>query len=61
MHNKHKEKLMEFHADDDLGVHNKYLAIAIHVAIRLVVVRLLISIFLKQHILWQCLTNGLDN
>jgi hypothetical protein len=29
---------MELHADDDLGVHKKYLAIAIHVAIRLVVV-----------------------
>jgi len=38
MHNKHKEKFMELHANDDLGVHNKYLAIAIHVAIRLVVV-----------------------
>ncbi len=38
MHNKHKEKFMELHADGDLGVHNKYLAIAIHVAIRLVVV-----------------------
>jgi hypothetical protein len=38
MHNKHKEKFTELHADDDLGVHNKYLAIVIHVAIRLVVV-----------------------
>jgi hypothetical protein len=38
MHNKHKEKFMELHANDDLGVHNKYFAIAIHVAIRLVVV-----------------------
>jgi hypothetical protein len=38
MHNKYKEKFMELHVDDDLGVHNKYLAIAIHVAIKLVVV-----------------------